>query len=74
MIEGACEDLIKQSMTCPWIWELSNQQTHYGGCSHCIDSRFAVLSVNLPPSRIVAMSAGAVIGEGGVYVSNVADC
>lgn len=41
---AGCHDLIKHSMTCTHTWEMSNQHTHCGGCSQCIDRRFAVLA------------------------------
>lgn len=36
---SGCEDLIKHSMTCTHTWEMSNEHTHCGGCSQCIDRR-----------------------------------
>lgn len=44
--DAGCQDLIKHSMTCTHTWEMSNQHTHCGGCSQCIDRRFAVLAAN----------------------------
>ena len=43
---SGCEDLIKHSMTCTHTWEMSNEHTHCGGCSQCIDRRFAVLAAD----------------------------
>ncbi len=37
-------DLIKHSMTCTHTWEMTNQHTHCGLCSQCIDRRFAVIA------------------------------
>ena len=37
-------DLIAHSMTCTHTWEMTNQHTHCGGCSQCIDRRFAVVA------------------------------
>lgn len=42
--DAGCHDLIQHSMTCTHTWEMSNQHTHCGGCSQCIDRRFAVLA------------------------------
>lgn len=42
--DAGCEDLIRHSMTCTHTWEMTNQHTHCGGCSQCIDRRFAVLA------------------------------
>ena len=42
--DAGCHDLIKHSMTCTHTWEMTNQHTHCGGCSQCIDRRFAVLA------------------------------
>lgn len=44
--DAGCHDLIKHSMTCTHTWEMTNQHTHCGGCSQCIDRRFAVLAAN----------------------------
>ena len=44
--DAGCQDLIKHSMTCTHTWEMTNQHTHCGGCSQCIDRRFAVLAAN----------------------------
>ena len=42
--DAGCHDLIGHSMTCTHTWEMTNQHTHCGGCSQCIDRRFAVLA------------------------------
>jgi len=42
--KAGCSDLIAHSMTCTHTWEMTNQHTHCGGCSQCIDRRFAVLA------------------------------
>jgi hypothetical protein len=41
---GGCADMIGLSMSCSHVWELSNEKTHCGACSQCIDRRFAVLA------------------------------
>ena len=42
--KAGCADLIAHSMTCTHTWEMTNQHTHCGGCSQCIDRRFAVVA------------------------------
>ena len=42
IVNLGCADLIKHSMTCTHTWEMTNQHTHCGLCSQCIDRRFAV--------------------------------
>jgi hypothetical protein len=42
--EAGCSDLIRHSNTCTHTWEMTNQFTHCGKCSQCIDRRFAVLA------------------------------
>lgn len=44
--DAGCQDLIAHSMTCTHTWEMTNQHTHCGGCSQCIDRRFAVIAAN----------------------------
>jgi 7-cyano-7-deazaguanine synthase in queuosine biosynthesis len=44
IMDAGCHDLIKHSMTCTHTWEMTNQHTHCGACSQCIDRRFAILS------------------------------
>lgn len=39
-----CAEMIGLSTSCAHISELSNEKTHCGACSQCIDRRFAVLS------------------------------
>lgn len=42
--KAGCADLIAHSMTCTHTWEMTNEHTHCGGCSQCIDRRFAVVA------------------------------
>lgn len=42
--KAGCADLIKHSMTCTHTWEMTNEHTHCGGCSQCIDRRFAIVA------------------------------
>ncbi|CAJ0871805.1 7-cyano-7-deazaguanine synthase [Ralstonia mannitolilytica] len=44
IVKLGCADLIKHSMTCTDTWEMTNQHTHCGLCSQCIDRRFAVIA------------------------------
>jgi 7-cyano-7-deazaguanine synthase in queuosine biosynthesis len=44
IVKLGCADLIKHSMTCTHTWEMTNQHTHCGLCSQCIDRRFAVIA------------------------------
>lgn len=44
IVKVGCADLIKHSMTCTHTWEMTNQHTHCGLCSQCIDRRFAVIA------------------------------
>ncbi|MCC9609378.1 7-cyano-7-deazaguanine synthase [Blastopirellula sp. JC732] len=42
-----CADLIADSISCTHTWEISNQHSHCGYCSQCIDRRFAILAAGL---------------------------
>ncbi len=42
--EAGCGDLIKHSISCTHVWEMTKLKTHCGVCSQCIDRRFATLS------------------------------
>jgi hypothetical protein len=42
--ETGCEDLIKSSVSCSHVREMTTLHTHCGKCSQCIDRRFAVLA------------------------------
>jgi len=44
IVKVGCADLIKHSMTCTHTWEMTNQHTHCGLCSQCIDRRFAIIA------------------------------
>lgn len=39
-----CGDLIKHSVSCTHVWEMTTLVTHCGTCSQCIDRRFATLA------------------------------
>jgi hypothetical protein len=42
--ETGCADLIKSSVSCSHVREMTTLHTHCGKCSQCIDRRFAVLA------------------------------
>jgi hypothetical protein len=42
--DAGCAGLIRYSTSCTHTWEMTKQHTHCGGCSQCIDRRFAVLA------------------------------
>jgi len=42
--DAGCADLIKYSVSCTHVWEMTTLKTHCGECSQCIDRRFATLS------------------------------
>jgi len=42
--EAGCGEMIRYSTSCTHPWELTTEKTHCGGCSQCIDRRFAVLA------------------------------
>lgn len=44
IVKGGCPEMIAASMTCTHTWEMSNQHTHCGVCSQCIDRRFAMVA------------------------------
>lgn len=49
IMKAGCSDLIQHSMTCTHTWEMTNQHTHCGGCSQCIDRRFAIVAAKADP-------------------------
>jgi len=42
--DAGCGDLIKHSVSCTHVLEMTTLQTHCGKCSQCIDRRFATLA------------------------------
>jgi 7-cyano-7-deazaguanine synthase in queuosine biosynthesis len=42
--KAGCQDMIAASTTCTHTWEMTNDHTHCGTCSQCIDRRFAVIA------------------------------
>lgn len=39
---AGCEDMIGHSVSCTHTWEMTNEHSHCGTCSQCIDRRFAI--------------------------------
>ena len=46
-----CGDLIKHTMSCTHVWEMTTLKTHCGTCSQCIDRRFGTLAAGCPDSE-----------------------
>lgn len=42
IVKSGCQDLIKHSISCTHTWEMTNDHSHCGTCSQCIDRRFAI--------------------------------
>ena len=49
--DGGCGDLIKHTVSCTHVWEMTKLKTHCGTCSQCIDRRFGTLSAGCPDSE-----------------------
>jgi 7-cyano-7-deazaguanine synthase in queuosine biosynthesis len=45
--EHECADLIRQTVSCARVREMTVTQTHCGACSQCVDRRFGVLAAGL---------------------------
>ncbi len=45
--KAGCGDLIAESISCTHTWEITNEHSHCGYCSQCIDRRFAVIAAGL---------------------------
>lgn len=48
---AGCGDLIKHTVSCTHVWEMTTLKTHCGTCSQCIDRRFATLAAGCPDSE-----------------------
>lgn len=48
---SGCGDLIKRTVSCTHVWEMTTLKTHCGVCSQCLDRRFATLSAGCPDSE-----------------------
>ena len=42
--KAGCAELIAESISCTHTWDITNEQSHCGYCSQCIDRRFAVMA------------------------------
>lgn len=49
--DAGCGGLIKHTVSCTHVWEMTTLKTHCGVCSQCIDRRFATLSVGCPDAE-----------------------
>jgi len=49
--DRGCGDLIKHTVSCTHVWEMTNLKTHCGTCSQCIDRRFGTLAAGCPDSE-----------------------
>ena len=49
--EAGCGDLIKHTVSCTHVWEMTTLKTHCGTCSQCIDRRFGTLSAGCPDAE-----------------------
>ncbi len=49
--EAGCGDLIKHTVSCTHVWEMTNLKTHCGTCSQCIDRRFGTLAAGCPDTE-----------------------
>lgn len=51
---AGCQDMIEASTSCAHTWEMTNNHTHCGTCSQCIDRRFAMIAANVDQHDPVA--------------------
>lgn len=42
--KAGCQEMLPASTTCTHTWEMTNQHTHCGTCSQCIDRRIAMVA------------------------------
>ena len=49
--DRGCGDLIKHTVSCTHVWEMTKLKTHCGTCSQCIDRRFGTLSAGCSDSE-----------------------
>ena len=45
--KAGCPELIGPSISCTHVWEMTQQYSHCGTCSQCLDRRFAVLAAGM---------------------------
>jgi len=43
ILDAGCGELIEPSMSCAHTWQISNEHTHCGLCSQCIDRRLGMI-------------------------------
>jgi hypothetical protein len=46
--DRGCGELIKHTVSCTHVWEMTTLKTHCGTCSQCIDRRFGTLAAGCP--------------------------
>jgi len=46
IVRSGCPELIAPSISCTHIWEMTNEHSHCGTCSQCVDRRFAIIAAN----------------------------
>jgi 7-cyano-7-deazaguanine synthase in queuosine biosynthesis len=46
IIDRGCGELIKETISCTRVYDITKCHTHCGCCSQCIDRRFAILAAN----------------------------
>jgi len=49
--DHGCGELIKHTVSCTHVWEMTNLKTHCGTCSQCIDRRFGTLAAGCTDSE-----------------------
>ncbi len=42
--KAGCAELITDSISCTHTWEMTNEHSHCGYCSQCVDRRFAIIA------------------------------
>jgi 7-cyano-7-deazaguanine synthase in queuosine biosynthesis len=46
IVDRGCGDLIKHTISCTRVYDITKLKTHCGCCSQCLDRRFAILAAN----------------------------
>lgn len=49
--DAGCGGLIKHTVSCTHVWEMTTLKSHCGTCSQCIDRRFGTLSAGCPDAE-----------------------
>jgi hypothetical protein len=55
IVDRGCGDLIRHTVSCTRVYNVTKLHTHCGCCSQCIDRRFAVLAANAAEHEPVEM-------------------